>query len=180
MTTRGAVSHRQGQEGSTLLEVIIAMTILTVALVGLAQVFVLGVTHSSMSQNHLVAREKAREAVESVHTARDTRTITWAQIRNVADGGVFVDGAQPLRQPGADGLINTADDPDLLEVIGPGTDGVLGTDDDQRGTGFQREIIIEDINGSPALRRLTIVITYPTGGLTPPPFRLVTFVSSFS
>jgi type II secretory pathway pseudopilin PulG len=172
--------QRHGEEGSSLLEVLIAMTILTVALVSLAQVFVLGVTHAAMSQNHLVAREKAREAVESVHTARDTRTITWAQIRNAAEGGVFADGAQPLRQAGADGLINTADDPDQLEVIGPGQDGVLGTDDDQRGLGFQREILIEDVAGSPALRQLTIIISYPASGLTPPPFRLVTFVSSFS
>jgi len=171
---------RDGESGSTLIEVLIATTILTVALVGLAQAFVLGVTHSAVSQNNLIAREKAREAVESVHTARDTRTITWAQIRNVADGGVFLDGAQPLHQAGADGLINTDDDPDALEVIGPGADGLLGTDDDQRGVGFQREIIIEDVAGSPALRRLTIVITYPVSGLRPPPFRLVTFVSSFS
>lgn len=180
MADTNTARRRRGEEGSSLLEVLIAMTILTVGLVGLAQAFVLGVTHASMSQNNLIAREKAREAVESVHTARDTRTITWAQIRNVAGGGVFRDGPQPLRQAGADGLINTADDPATLEVIGPGADGVLGTDDDRRGVGFQREIIIEDVDGSPALRRLTIVISYPTSGLTPPPFRLVTFVSSFS
>ena len=59
------------------------MSILTVGLLGLAQAFYLGMQHMSTSSANLIAREKAREAVESVHTARDTRTITWAQIRNV-------------------------------------------------------------------------------------------------
>ena len=66
--------------------------------------------HLSGVVGRLIAREKAREAVESVHSARDMRVITWAQIRNVQQGGVFLAGAQPLRTAGADGLVNTADD----------------------------------------------------------------------
>ncbi len=60
----------------------------------------------------LIAREKAREAIESVHAARDTGEASWATIRNVLDGGVFLDGAQPIKDPGDDGLVNTADDGD--------------------------------------------------------------------
>jgi prepilin-type N-terminal cleavage/methylation domain-containing protein len=179
--TTPCLPPRHAEAGSTLIEVMVALTVLAVGLMGLAQVILLGMAHASVSQAHLVAREKAREAVESVHTARDTRTITWAQIRNTSAGtGVFVVGAQPLRQPGPDGLVNTADDPDALEVIGPGPDGLPGTADDERAVGFQRELIIEDVPASPALRRLTVVITYPARSLTPPPYRLVTFVSSFS
>lgn len=178
--TATTVSTRTGERGSTLVEALVAMTILAVGLMGLAQAVVLGMAHASVSQAHLVAREKAREAVESVHTARDTRTITWAQIRNVADGGVFLDAEQDLRTAGPDGLVNTADDDVTLEVIGPGPDGQMGTTDDIRAVGYRRQIIIDDVAGSPALRRLEVVITYPAGGLRPPPFRLVTFVSSFS
>ena len=59
----------------------------------------------------LIAREKAREAVESVHAARDTGEVAWTTIQNVADGdGVFLNGAQPIKDPGIDGLVNTADD----------------------------------------------------------------------
>ena len=58
----------------------------------------------------LVAREKAREAIESVHAARDTGEFAWTTILNVADGGVFLNGAQSVRRPGLDGLVNTADD----------------------------------------------------------------------
>ena len=76
-------SHVTPRCGFTLIEALVAMAILTVGLLGLAQAFYLGMQHMSTSSANLIAREKAREAVESVHTARDTRTITWAQIRNV-------------------------------------------------------------------------------------------------
>ena len=56
-----------------------------VGLLGLAQVFYFGLSIVGTSSAQLIAREKAREAIESVHTARDTRVITWAQIRNVGD-----------------------------------------------------------------------------------------------
>ena len=171
---------KYGQQGSTLVEALIAMIILTVGLMAVAQAIVLGMAHASVSQANLIAREKAREAIESVHTARDTRTITWAEIRNVDAGGVFLDDEQALRGAGDDGLTNTDDDDEALEVIGPGPDGQLGTDDDVRAVGFTRQIIIEDVPNSPALRRVTVLIGYPAGGLRPPPFRLVTFVSSFS
>ena len=102
------------------------MSILSFGLLGLAQVFYLGMQHMSTSSSTLIAREKAREAVESVHTARDTRTITWAQIRNVSAGGVFLDGEQPLNAAGNDGLVDTADDADagVETQRDPGPDGI--------------------------------------------------------
>ena len=118
--------------GFTLLETLVAMLILVFGLLALAQAFVIGMTHMASSSFDVIAREKAREAVESVHTARDTRTIVWAQIRNVGRGGVFLDGAQALRGvPGSegDGLVNTADDTSLPEqvIVTPGPDQILGT-----------------------------------------------------
>lgn len=170
------------QQGSTLIEAVVAMTIMLVGALGLAQVFVLGMVHASTSEASLIAREKAREAVESVHTARDTGVITWEQIRNIGNGGVFVDGERPLFEAGADGLVNTEDDDDLdqLEVIAPGNDGVLGTTDDVRAENFTREVLIEDVDGSPNLRQVTVIVSFQVGAVRPPPYRLVTFVSAFS
>jgi hypothetical protein len=179
------------ERGSTLLEALIALIILSVGLMGLAQVFALGVSQSSTAGAALIAREKAREAVESVHTARDTKVITWAQIRNVSQGGIFVDGATPLRSPGPDNMVNTADDcvstgpscPHTIEsLMAPGADGRIGTADDVLTplTDFTRQIAIDDVQGSPALRRVTITITYRVGRLQPPPYTLVTFVSAYS
>jgi hypothetical protein len=195
MTMSGAPAIRaracpvRGDAGTSLVETLVAMMILTVALLALARVFVLGMGHMATSSADVVAREKAREAIESVSAARDTRVITWAQIRNFAGGGgggVFLDGPQALRGiPGSegDGLVNTADDGGLpLEsIVAPGADGILGTADDVRIplNGFTREIEIRDIAGSPALRQLRVIIRYRVGDQTRT-YTLTTFVSAFS
>jgi prepilin-type N-terminal cleavage/methylation domain-containing protein len=201
--------RRVVQEGQTsdagfsLIEVMVAMAILATGLLSLAGVFVLGLKHLSSSTAALVAREKAREAVESVHTARDTRVIGWCQIYNVGaarsaacavqPAAVFVTGMQPLRNPGPDGLVNTADDDGLEEAVSPGPDNVLGNEDDIRTPlrNYRREIEISEIvtNGVPNanLRRLRVRIRF--GNLVPGPdgqleperlYELTTFISSIS
>ena len=170
--------------GFTLVEALIAMGILTVGMLGLAQAMYLGMQHMSTSSASLVAREKAREAVESVHTARDTRTITWAQVRNVSAGGVFLDGEQDLHAAGADGLINTADDAAAgVEMRrDPGPNGVLGDGDDivTPLTGFRRQVQINElVPANPDLRELVITIFY-TVGRQQRTYVLRTYVSAFS
>jgi hypothetical protein len=158
--------------------------VLTVGLLGLAQSFYVGMRHMSTSSANLIAREKAREAVESVHTARDTRTITWDQIRNVPDGGVFLAGAQPLQNAGDDGLVNTADDPaaGIESVRDPGPDGLFSSADDVLTplAGFTRRIqIIELSPVDPDLRELRVTITYQVGAQSGS-YTLRTYVSAFS
>jgi prepilin-type N-terminal cleavage/methylation domain-containing protein len=180
---------KSNEAGFTLAETLIAMAIMTVGLMGLLQVFVLGMAHMASSSADVLAREKAREAVESVHAARDTRVVTWAQIRNVAGGGgggIFLDGPQMLRGiPGndGDGLVNTADDAalPLQAVVAPGPDGILGNSDDVRTPlrNFTREIEIRDIAGQPSLRQVRVIIRYQVANLNRT-YTLTTFVSSFS
>jgi hypothetical protein len=180
--------------GFSLVETLIAMGILATGLLSLAGVFALGLGHLAGSSASLVAREKAREAVESVHTARDTKTIQWCQIRNVgaatncSDGasGVFVAEATALRTPGLDGLVNTADDGDIEVQLAPGPDNILGTDDDTHTPldNYTRQITIDDIpmgNGSPNpnLRRLTVTVTYRVGQ-GERRYTLTTFISAIS
>jgi prepilin-type N-terminal cleavage/methylation domain-containing protein len=163
--------------GFSLIETIIAMGILATGLLGMAGVFTLGMAHMASSSANLVAREKAREAVESVHTARDTRTIMWCQIYNVtatrsaecttAAPGVFLNGAQSLKDPGDDGLVNTADDGPIEKQ--PGPDGLMGTSDDIQMTNYTRTILIsnllqDDLSGiNQDLRMITVTITYNVG-----------------
>ena len=190
--------------GFSLLEVMIAMAILAGGLLSLAGVFVLGLKHLSSSSAALIAREKAREAVESVHTARDMRIIRWCQIYNVSStrnaacngqpAAVFRDGMQPLRTPGPDGLVNTADDVGTEEAVSPGPDNILGNTDDVRTAlvNYRREIEITEIitNGvaNPNLRRLRVRIRFgnmvvnPQNGQLEPErvYELTTFISSIS
>jgi len=173
-----------GDGGFTLIEAIVAMLIMTVGLLGLAQAFIVGLQHMATSSSNLIAREKAREAVESVHTARDTRTITWAEIRNVSAGGVFLDGALTLNAAGVDGLINTADDAaaGIETQRAPGPNGILGDGDDVLTplSGFQRQVQILELEPvNPALRQVVITITYSVG-LQQRTYTLRTFISSFS
>lgn len=189
----GAVQPVRGQAGFSLIEVMVAMSLLMVGLLGLAQVFYLGLSVASTSSPTLVAREKAREAIESVHTARDTHTITWAEIRNVSapavcpagttgqGGGVFESGELVLQTAGPDGLVNTDDD-DGVEAS-PGPDNILGTADDLPLTGFSRQVDICDINGNADLRAIVVVIRYNTSGAVGArrrEYRLTTYVSRFS
>ncbi len=187
-------SDTRAQDGFSLIEVVIATAIFAVALLGLAQAFVLGLNHLSTSSANLIAREKAREAIESVHTARDTRVITWARIRNEgavasddADwgactsegGGVFNNGNQSLAAAGDDGLVNTDDDGAVETVVAPGPDGRVGTDDDftQPLDNFAREIEICDLNND--LREIRVTIRYNVGQQRRQ-YRLRTYISSFS
>ena len=175
-------------EGFSLIEVIVSTAILTGGLLALAQVFTLGMHHASGSSPAIIAREQAREAVESVHTARDTGDLSWAKIRNVAQGGVFLAGAQSLKTPGVDGLVDTADDGPSLEMLrGPGPNGVIGDADDTLIplTEYTREIRITDLmlDADPAvvdpnLRKITVIVQYKVDGGWRS-YTLTTFVSSF-
>jgi hypothetical protein len=172
------------------------MSILVVGLLGLAQVFYFGMAIVGTSSSQLIAREKAREAIESVHTARDTRVILWSQIRNQAapacvspntdpatpGGGVFVTLPQnPLQAAGPDGLVGTVDDTGSEKT--PGPDNTLGTADDIPLVGFTRQIAICDIIGNPNLRQITVTIGYNGSaavGSLRRTYTLTTFISSFS
>jgi prepilin-type N-terminal cleavage/methylation domain-containing protein len=180
--------------GFSLIETIIAMGILATGLLGLAGVFTLGMAHMATSSANLVAREKAREAVESVHTARDTRTITWCQIYNVtmatksaecatAAPGVFLNGDQDLKDPGDDGLVNTADDGAIEKQ--PGPDGTFGTSDDVQMTNYKRSIVISNLTQDDGtgvnqdLRQIQVTITYNVGPVRRS-YVLTTYISRIS
>jgi hypothetical protein len=136
------------------------------------------------SQDEFIASQRATEAVETVFKARDNRVLTWAQIRNVAghsgtDGGVFLDGARDVRDPGADGLTNTADDGQTAVVMKPGPDGLLGTPDDQATPlfGFTREVEIRNVTTT--LRQIRVIVRYRSSN-GPRQYILTTFLSIYA
>ena len=100
--------HKSKESGFSLVETIISMGVLTVGAIGMAAVFAQGLQSTATSPNELLATQKAAEAIESVFSARDARTLTWAQVRNIANGGIFLNGATNMNLAGADGILNTA------------------------------------------------------------------------
>ena len=172
---------RSLNQGFTLIETMIAIAVLSIGVLSLAAVFSEGILSIASSQSDLIAKEKAAEAIESVFTSRATGVLTWNQIRNVSDGGIFKNGPQPLLDPGNDGLINTADDdtskPD--SIVTPGPDGLLGTSDDVviPLSNFTREISITDRGVN--LRQIVVTIRYTVGRLSLQ-YSLTTYISSFA
>lgn len=99
-----------GERGFALIEVMIAMVILTVGLCGVLASFGAAIRTTESAQEDLIARHKALDAMESIYTARNSQQIPFSSINNVGNGGIFVSTASPLLCAGPDGLVGTADD----------------------------------------------------------------------
>jgi len=167
------------ERGFSLIETVIAMGLMATALLGLAALMTAGARRIGSTPGDLTATQKAAEAIENVFSARDTQTLRWVQLKNVADGGIFLDGPQPLRLAGPDGLLGTADDTGQEVVILPGRDQQLGTNDDVTVSlnGFTREIQIRDVEDN--LRLITIIVTYQQGSAIRT-YTLTTYISNFA
>jgi Tfp pilus assembly protein PilV len=157
-------------KGFSLIETVIALGVLVTGVLGAAGVLAAGMRNLSTSPSNVIVAQKATEAVESVFSARDSHRLTWAQINNVANGGVFLDGPQSLKIAGIDGLVNTADDGAVETIDLPGRVVTLA--------GYTREILIEDVPGeSGQLRKITVTIRY-SGQILP--YILRTFISTYA
>ena len=113
----------------------IALAVMAVGVLGLAAMLADSLAYMDGSQANFIAQQKAQQAVESIFTAKYGSTITWAQVANNSVGnpqGLFFSTAQPIRQPGPDGLVNSINDTSapLDYMLYPGPDGKLGTADD--------------------------------------------------
>ena len=182
MDNRRSAQPQARQRGFSLIECLISMVILTVGSVGLLGVFGVAVKANQTSQADLIARQLASETIEGIYTARNTAEISWSQIQNVSNGGIFVDGMNVVKCAGADGIIDTADDAACLTASGavcpnggvkcltePGPDGIMGTSDDVifSLSNYRRQVLIQpllDTNGNPiqTLNWVTVTIQYST------------------
>jgi prepilin-type N-terminal cleavage/methylation domain-containing protein len=185
-----------GERGFTIIEVMIAIVILSVGILTVVAGFATALASTQNAQQNLIARQKALEALESIFTARNTQQITFSQIANLGSGGIFSSGALPLWSAGNDGLVNTADDlpfaaqgvcpagPECITL--PGPDGILGTaDDDAMSLGnFTRQIQINPVlqaDGSvnPNLKQVIVTVSYTTTGPIPRSYSVTALISAY-
>jgi prepilin-type N-terminal cleavage/methylation domain-containing protein len=179
-------SQASRQSGFTLIETMIAIAIMSIAIVTLIAAFGTAVAATQNAQENLIARQKALEAMESIYTARNTQQIAFSQIANIASGGIFTNAPTQLLSAGPDGLVNTADDatfaasgacpagPECITL--PGPDGILGTADDKAMSlgNFTRQIQIntvleaDGVTIDPNLKQITVTVSYTRIGSTVP------------
>lgn len=178
------MTNLSSSKGFSLVETMVALGVLTTGVLGTAAVLAAGMQNLSSSPADVVVTQKAAEAVEAVFSARDSHKLTWDQIKNVNNGGIFLNGAQPLKLPGDDGLVNTADDvaQPIETMTLPGKDQMIGTADDTKVklSQFTRTMTITDVaNSNGELRKIEVKVEYQNGQTTRRYF-LVTYISAYS
>jgi prepilin-type N-terminal cleavage/methylation domain-containing protein len=174
----------RGDEGFSLVETMVALALLAIGLLSLAGVFTMSLARMTGASWDILAKEKASEAIENILAARDSGRLSWAQINNVGNGGVFVAGEQALIAPGNDRLIGTGDDnaADPETVRRPGPNGIIdgGGDDEVVTLGnFTRQIVISSVPPGDTLRQIRVIIRYTSAGLKRQ-IEMSSYVSSFT
>jgi len=197
--SRSGAVQKKSEGGFSLLEVVISMAILTVGLVSLLGVFGLAMASTQTSQEDMIAKQLANQALESIITARNTSQIGWDDIQNsgstscpvsgASSCGIFLAGSQPVYQAGADGIYGTSDDAvaGLQSLTEPGPDGVYGTSDDVSIplSGYQRTILISAVTNSSgvvisSLRGINVTVQYTTTQTKlPKSYVLSSFISQY-
>jgi prepilin-type N-terminal cleavage/methylation domain-containing protein len=200
MNIRGRRRKAQRRAGFTLIETMIAIVVLGVGILGLAAMLADGIAYMDLSQDDYIAQQKAAEAVESIFTARDIGQATWSTICNVSSAvcgsGIFINGAEPMCDPGPDGIVDTADDYNGTScnvaadaIIVPGATGAVNVN---AGGGtrlalsnFTRTVLITnalDTSGNiiPNLRQISVTVTYTNGRFKTRSYTLNAYISNFS
>jgi type II secretory pathway pseudopilin PulG len=157
------------ESGVTILEMVVAMLVLTIGLLGLAASIGYAVTVSNKGRNLTNTKLLVVSLLEQMETLRNTEQLTFGQIAN--QGQVDNSGAtrnfagfptefQPLSiNPGPDGIFGTDDD-----LISPGQDNIYGTADDTIDNtwavfGYQRKVTITNLSAN--LKRIQVTLRYP-------------------
>jgi prepilin-type N-terminal cleavage/methylation domain-containing protein len=159
---RPPVGRRGSESGFTLLEMVVAMIVMMIGLLSLAQVLSFALSVSNRGRGVTNAKLLVVSVLEQMENLRNTGQLTYGQIANAGQvdnmNGTFNFGGFP-----------TAFRPVPKAEVGPGTDGIYGTSDDpslpaQVYTGFERKIEISNLSGSNNLKKIVVTLRYPDGG----------------
>jgi Tfp pilus assembly protein PilV len=114
------------QSGFSYVDVMVAITILLVGVLGLVAAITRGIAMTTVSQEMLGAKQLAAATMESIFTARELDSIDlgWNSIGNVGSStvpnGIFPVDAQPIYpSAGLDRKITVTDIPDATRPTAP-------------------------------------------------------------
>jgi type II secretory pathway pseudopilin PulG len=187
MTKNNPAKPQADQEGFSLIEAMIAIAVMTVGILAVVGSLTFAMAAVQNGEYDLIARQKALEAMESIYTARNSQQpgFSFGSINNVASGGIFKNGAQPLLCAGPDGMVGTTDDVPCQTAAGatcpsgvecmvlPGPDGILGTADDVTMSlgNFTRtitisQVLLPDGTVNENMVAVTVTVSYNHNGAT--------------
>jgi prepilin-type N-terminal cleavage/methylation domain-containing protein len=147
--TSGRQRH-QRERGFSLLEMVVAMLILTIGLLGFASALGYAMMASNSGRGLTNGKLLVVSALEQMETLRDSGQLNFGEISNAPVGGStftgFLSGFQPVSTtPGPDFVYGTADDPGI-------TDPAFAV------SGVTRQITITDL--SPTLKKISVKLRY--------------------
>lgn len=163
---------RKSDGGFSLLEVAVALVILTVGMLAVASAIGYALMASNNGRGVTNTKLLVVSVLEQMETLRDTQELTFGQIANtgqVYNTGTtrtfagFPTGFMPVStNPGPDGIFGTADD---LTDAGP--DGIYGNADDFTNAalarpGVTRQVVISSLSRN--LKRIQVTINYSANG----------------
>ena len=162
--SRATDNHwRKSERGFSLMEMVVAMVLLTVGLLGVASAIGYALMASNSGRGITNSKMLVISILEQMETLRNTGELTFEEISNsqVADStftGFPYDPDQfrPVSTvPGRDGVFGTADD-----LWGP-----TGTTDNPAlaRPGVTRQIKITGFVTNPYLKRIEVTLRYSTG-----------------
>jgi prepilin-type N-terminal cleavage/methylation domain-containing protein len=161
--------RRQSQSGFSLLEMVVAMVIMTVGLLGVASAISYALMASNRGRGITNAKMLMVSILEQMETLRDTGQLHFNEISNSQVVGSTFTGFpatfQPVStKPGPDGVFGTADD-----LVSAGADGIYGNSDDFTDPtlarpGVQRQILISTLPDNDYLKKIQITLRYSPGG----------------
>lgn len=167
---RAEKNTENSENGFTLVEVVVAILILTIGLMGTVAAITYALQFTTLSKNLGNAKLVIVSTIEEVESLRNTRRLEYKQIANVGSVnntdspnvfGGFSSGFMPIStKSGTDGVNGTLDD--LSSAVG--ADGNWGTTDDiidasrVRG-GYWRQIEITNLTAT--LKKIEVRVRYP-------------------
>lgn len=163
------------QDGFTLIEAVVAIFVVSIALIGTAAAITFALQFTTLSRNVSDAKLVIVGSIEEIESLRNSQRLDFKQIENV--GNVNNTGSPSVFNGFSVGFKDVS--------INPGPDGVNGTDDDLRnagvdmtyGTGddfddaswvragYRRQITITNLSDS--LKKIEIKVQYfgASGGI---------------
>lgn len=147
------LNTRKSESGATLIEVMIAMIVLTIGLLGLVASMAWGLSMSRNVRNMSETKLTVTAMLEQMETLRNTGQLTFNQIANTAD---VVNPLPPAPQFAGFplGPVGSTTEFQPVSTV-PGADGIYGTGDDLlvggvvdmslARPGFQRRIEITNL-----------------------------------